>query len=94
MQRDAQTLVPACQRGYRDVTGTRSTRRGRKRLLRDTRNGQTRGRERVLDPAHPHARPAPGRRRRIVAPDGSEIARVNQPQPDGTLVKAVAQAWR
>jgi hypothetical protein len=31
-----------------------------------------------------------GGRKRIVAPDGSEIV----PQPDGTLVKALARAWR
>jgi hypothetical protein len=33
-------------------------------------------------------------RKRIVAPDGSEIAPANKPQPDGTLVKALARAWR
>jgi hypothetical protein len=31
-----------------------------------------------------------GGRKRIVAPDGSEIAPTNKPQPDGTLVKARA----
>jgi hypothetical protein len=35
-----------------------------------------------------------GGRKRIVAPDGSEIVRSNKPQPDGTLVKALARAWR
>ena len=35
-----------------------------------------------------------GGRKRIVAPDGSEIAPTNKPQPDGTLVKALARAWR
>ena len=30
----------------------------------------------------------------IVAPDGSEIAPTSKPQPDGTLVKALARAWR
>ncbi len=35
-----------------------------------------------------------GGRKRIVAPDGSEIAPVTKPQPDGTLVKALARAWR
>jgi hypothetical protein len=35
-----------------------------------------------------------GGRRRIVAPDGSEIAPSSKPQPDGTLVKALARAWR
>ena len=34
-----------------------------------------------------------GGRKRIVAPDGSEIA-PTKPQPDGTLVKALARAWR
>lgn len=29
-----------------------------------------------------------------VAPDGSEIAPSSEPQPDGTLVKALARAWR
>jgi hypothetical protein len=35
-----------------------------------------------------------GGRKRIVAPDGSEIALSSKPQPDGTLVKALARAWR
>jgi hypothetical protein len=35
-----------------------------------------------------------GGRKRIVAPDGSEIAPSSEPQPDGTLVKALARAWR
>ena len=35
-----------------------------------------------------------GSRKRIVAPDGSEIALSSKPQPDGTLVKALARAWR
>jgi hypothetical protein len=35
-----------------------------------------------------------GGRKRIVAPDGSEIAPSTRPQPDGTLVKALARAWR
>src|ERR671919_2299237 len=34
-----------------------------------------------------------GGRKRIVAPDGSEIA-LTKPQPDGALVKALARAWR
>jgi hypothetical protein len=34
-----------------------------------------------------------GGRKRIVAPDGSELA-PTKPQPDGTLVKALARAWR
>ena len=35
-----------------------------------------------------------GGRKRIVAPDGSEIAPTSKPQPDGTLVKALARAQR
>src|SRR5690606_25899681 len=35
-----------------------------------------------------------GGRKRIVAPDGSEIAPTTKPQADGTLVKALARAWR
>ena len=35
-----------------------------------------------------------GGRKRIVAPDGSEIVPNSKPQPDGTLVKALARAWR
>jgi hypothetical protein len=35
-----------------------------------------------------------GGRKRIVTPDGSEIAPTSKPQPDGTLVKAIARAWR
>jgi hypothetical protein len=35
-----------------------------------------------------------GGRKRIVAPDGSEIVRTLKPQPDGTLLKALARAWR
>ena len=34
-----------------------------------------------------------GGRKRIVAPDGSELAPATRPQPDGTLVKALARAW-
>jgi hypothetical protein len=33
-----------------------------------------------------------GGRKRIVAPDGAEIAPTTKPQPDGTLVKALARA--
>jgi hypothetical protein len=29
-----------------------------------------------------------------VAPDGTELAPETKPQPDGTLVKALARAWR
>ena len=35
-----------------------------------------------------------GGRKRIVAPDGSELAPSSKPQPDGTLVKALARAHR
>jgi hypothetical protein len=35
-----------------------------------------------------------GGRKRIVAPDGSEIAPSSKPQPDGALVKGLARAWR
>ena len=35
-----------------------------------------------------------GGRKRIVAPDGSAIVPTNRPQPDGTLGKALARAWR
>jgi hypothetical protein len=35
-----------------------------------------------------------GGRKRIVAPDSSELAPATKPQPDGTLVKALARAWR
>jgi hypothetical protein len=35
-----------------------------------------------------------GGRKRIVAPDGTAIVPSPKPQPDGTLVKAVARAWR
>jgi hypothetical protein len=35
-----------------------------------------------------------GGRKRIVAPDGSELAPNSKPQPDSTLVKALARAWR
>jgi hypothetical protein len=35
-----------------------------------------------------------GGRKRIVAPDGSEIVPTSKPQPDSTLLKALARAWR
>ena len=35
-----------------------------------------------------------GGRKRIVAPDGSELATSSKPQPDCTLIKALARAWR
>jgi hypothetical protein len=35
-----------------------------------------------------------GGRKRIVAPDGSQIVPTSKPQPDGTLIKALARAWR
>jgi hypothetical protein len=33
-------------------------------------------------------------RKRIAAHDGTEIAPTSKPRPDGTLVKALARAWR
>jgi hypothetical protein len=33
-------------------------------------------------------------RKRILAPDGSELTPPTKPQPDGVLVKALARAWR
>jgi hypothetical protein len=38
--------------------------------------------------------PRRGGRKRIVTPDGGELAPSLKPQPDGTLVKALARAWR
>ena len=35
-----------------------------------------------------------GGRKRIVAPDRCELAPATKPQPDSTLVKALAWAWR
>jgi hypothetical protein len=35
-----------------------------------------------------------GGRKRIVAPDGSELTPTSKPQPDGALLKALARAWR
>jgi hypothetical protein len=35
-----------------------------------------------------------GGRKRIVAPDGKELVPTSKPQPDGTLVKALARAHR
>jgi hypothetical protein len=35
-----------------------------------------------------------GGRKRIVASDGSQIVPTSKPQPDGTLVKALARAYR
>jgi hypothetical protein len=35
-----------------------------------------------------------GGRKRIVAPDGSELAPITKPQPEGSLVKALARAHR
>jgi hypothetical protein len=35
-----------------------------------------------------------GGRKRIVAPDGSDLTPSSKPQPDGTIVKALARAWR
>jgi hypothetical protein len=33
-------------------------------------------------------------RKRILAPNGSELTPPTRPQPDGVLVKALARAWR
>jgi hypothetical protein len=35
-----------------------------------------------------------GGRKRIVAPNGSQIVPTSKPQLDGTLLKALARAWR
>jgi hypothetical protein len=35
-----------------------------------------------------------GGRKRIVAPDGSAIVCSSKPRPGGTLIKALARAWR
>jgi hypothetical protein len=35
-----------------------------------------------------------GGRKRIVAPDGTAIVPTSKPQPNGTLLKALARAWR
>jgi hypothetical protein len=35
-----------------------------------------------------------GGRKRIVAPDGTQIVPTSKPQPDGTLIKALVRAWR
>jgi hypothetical protein len=35
-----------------------------------------------------------GGRKRIVAPDSRAIIPSSKPQPDGTLIKALARAWR
>jgi hypothetical protein len=35
-----------------------------------------------------------GGRKRLIAPDGSELTPTSKPQPDGTLIKALARAWR
>ena len=35
-----------------------------------------------------------GGRKRIVAPDGTAIVPTSKPHPDGTLMKALARAWR
>jgi hypothetical protein len=40
------------------------------------------------------ALPTPRRPQAYRAPDGSELAPSSKPQPDGTLVKALARAWR
>jgi hypothetical protein len=35
-----------------------------------------------------------GGRKRIIAPDSSAIVAAPKPQPDGSLLKALARAWR
>jgi hypothetical protein len=35
-----------------------------------------------------------GGRKRLIAPDGSVVAPNAKPAPDGTLIKALARAWR
>jgi hypothetical protein len=35
-----------------------------------------------------------GGRKRVVTPDGTAIVPTSKPQPDGTLVNALARAWR
>jgi hypothetical protein len=35
-----------------------------------------------------------GGRKRIIAPDGCEMAPTGKPEPDGTPAKALARAWR
>jgi hypothetical protein len=35
-----------------------------------------------------------GGRKRIVAPDGSAIVPSSKPQPDSSVIKALARAWR
>ena len=35
-----------------------------------------------------------GGRKRIVAPDGSELVPASKPKPDGALLKALARTWR
>jgi hypothetical protein len=51
------------------------------------------GRQQAHGP-EPHSFQRRGGRKRIVAPDGAEIVSVSKPQADGTLVKALARAWR
>lgn len=62
-----------------------------------TRSGREERRDQAQRPhvrrAHPDAVPAP-RRKRIVAPDGSAIVPTNKPQPNSTLIKTLARAWR
>ena len=77
------------------MTGTRSTRRGGKRLLRDMRNGQTRGRERTRVVRIPMRFQRRRGLKRIVAPDGSATVPATKPRPDGTLMAlACAHRWQ
>ena len=57
-------------------------------------NGIVHRTEQHADRAHPMRSQRRGGRKRIVAPDGSAFVPSSQPQPDGTLVKALARAWR
>jgi hypothetical protein len=57
------------------------------RLGRAVRDGDVLLLERRARVDHEH-------RKRIFAPDGSELAPSSKPEPDGTLLKALARAWR
>ena len=59
-----------------------------------TQNVQTRLDGRTLVVRIPMCFRRRGGRKRIVAPDGSEIVPTSKPQPDGALLKALARAWR
>ncbi|MDF2748274.1 MAG: hypothetical protein K0S98_2561 [Propionibacteriaceae bacterium] len=57
-------------------------------------SAETRLDGRTLDVRIPMRFQHRGGRRRIVAPDGSEIVPTSKPHPDGALVKALARAHR